>query len=150
MGASQFVNSGNDIISDREALPGAAVAATTGAKVHEVVRTLGVESGAESNAGDGTGFHGVIRKGFKCKMDVITKIEAEMGKVEKSQHQPPHCYLKMEHMEHESRRMRELDKVMKLFWVREIIQSKLTAFDGGASLVALLVPGARWGQVGAQ
>ena len=64
--------------------------------------------------------------------------------------------LKMEHMEHESRRMRESDKVMELFWVREIIRSKLTAFEGGASLedgaslVALLVPRAPWGQLGAQ
>ena len=62
----------------------------------------------------------------------------------------------MEHMEHESRRMRESDKVMELFWVREIIQSKLTAFECGASLedgallVALLVPRAHWGQLGAQ
>ena len=80
MGSSEFVDSGNDIVSDRKALPGAAVATTTGAEVHEVVRTLGVESRAESNAGDGTGLHGVIREGFNCKMDVITKIEAEMGK----------------------------------------------------------------------
>ena len=35
----------------------------------------------ESKAGDGTGLHGVIREGFDGKMDVITKIEAEMGKV---------------------------------------------------------------------
>ena len=62
----------------------------------------------------------------------------------------------MEHMEHESRRMRESDKVMELFWVREVIRSKLTAYkDGalledGASLVALLVPRARRGQLGAQ
>ena len=57
------------------------MAATTGAEVHEVVRTLGVESRAESNAGNGTGLHGVIRKCFNCKVDVIAKIEAEMGKV---------------------------------------------------------------------
>ena len=60
----------------------------------------------------------------------------------------------MEHMEHESRRMRELDKVMELFWVREIIWSKFTAFEGSlesrASLVALLVLRTRWGQVGVQ
>ena len=80
-GSSEFVHSGNDIVSDREVLPGAAVVATTGAEVHEIVRTLGVESGAESNEGDGTGLHGVIRKGFNCEVDVITKIEAEMGKV---------------------------------------------------------------------
>ena len=46
----------------------------------------------------------------------------------------------MEHMEHESKRMRESDKVMELFCVREVIRSKLTAFWGGASLVVLLVP----------
>ena len=46
----------------------------------------------------------------------------------------------MEHMEHESRRMMELDRVMELFCVREVIRSKLTAFEDGASLVALLVP----------
>ena len=62
----------------------------------------------------------------------------------------------MEHMEHESKRMRESDKVMELFWVREVIRSKLTAFEGGASLedraslVALLVPRARSGQLGTQ
>ena len=62
----------------------------------------------------------------------------------------------MKHMEHESRRTRESDKVMVLFWVREIIRSIFTAFEGGAlledgaSLVALLVPRARWGQVGSQ
>ena len=59
----------------------------------------------------------------------------------------------MVHMEHESRRMRESNKVMELFWVREIIRSKLTAFEGGASLkdgallVALLVLRACWGQL---
>ena len=57
------------------------MATAAGAEVHEVVRALGVESGAESNAGDGTGIHGVIRKGVNCKMEVITKIETEMGKV---------------------------------------------------------------------
>ncbi len=81
MFASQFVDSSNDIVSDREALPGAAVVATTGAEVHEVVRTLGVESRAKSNAGNGTGLHGVIRKCFNCKVDVITKIEVEMSDV---------------------------------------------------------------------
>ncbi len=43
----------------------------------------------------------------------------------------------MEHMEHESRRMRESDKVMELFCVRVTMRSKLTAFEDGASLVAL-------------
>ena len=57
------------------------MATTTSAKVHEVVRALGVESGVESNTGDGMGIHGVIRECFNCKMDVITKIETEMGKV---------------------------------------------------------------------
>ena len=51
-----------------------------GAEVNEVVRALGVDSGAKSNTGDGTGLHGVIRKGVNCKMDVITKIETEMGR----------------------------------------------------------------------
>ena len=58
-----------------------AVATTTGVEIHEVVRTLGVESGVESNTWDGTGLHGVVREGFNCKMDVITKIETKMGKV---------------------------------------------------------------------
>ena len=58
-----------------------AEATTTGAEVHEVVRILGVESGVESNTGDDTALNGVVRKCFNCKMDVITNIETEMGKV---------------------------------------------------------------------
>ena len=81
MCSSEFVDSGNNIISDRKALPEAAMTTTTSAKVHEVVRALGVESGAKSNTGDGTGLHGVIREGINCKMDVMAKIKVEMGKV---------------------------------------------------------------------
>ena len=37
---SQFIDSGNNIRCNREAVLGAAVATTTGVKIHEVVRTL--------------------------------------------------------------------------------------------------------------
>ena len=57
------------------------MATMTSSKVYEVVRALGVEIGAESNTGDGTGLHGVIMEGINCKMDVTPKIETEMGKV---------------------------------------------------------------------
>ena len=50
------------------------MATTTGVEIHEVVRTLQVESGAESNTGDRMRLHGVVREGFNCKMDVITKV----------------------------------------------------------------------------
>ena len=48
------------------------MATTTSVEIHKIVRNLGVESGTESNAGDGT---------FNCKMGIITKIETEMGEV---------------------------------------------------------------------
>ena len=37
---SQFINSGNNIGCNQEAMLGAAVATTTGVEIHEVVRTL--------------------------------------------------------------------------------------------------------------
>ena len=59
--ASQFVDSCDNISCNQYPVPDATVAATTSAKIHEVVRTVRVESGAESDAGDGTGLHGVVR-----------------------------------------------------------------------------------------